>query len=266
MKGDDVTVESTVEKVSRTNEPGRGDRKTAFGRSGWLATLVAAAAIGLAACGGPSSPRVASLGTSTSLGNTSGNPGGSPTTTLPKGNPTTLPKTSSGNGSGNSPTTLAKDPAELLDEWAACMRSHGDPNQGDPSIDVHKVISIPWDPAIPGGFNGTNKGGQGNSGPGQYCRAYLGAAQTALQGGQRPAPSSAQLVEFSHCMRAHGFPQFPDPTASGLQINMGDPTMNPRNPTFLNASNVCGKKTGVQGFGGGPHPGMIELTNQPLPA
>ncbi len=182
-------------------------------------------------------------------------------TTLPKGTATTRPKTSSGNGSGSPRTTRAKDPAELLDEWADCMRRHGDPDQADPSIDVHKVIWITWNPAIPGGYNGTNKGGQGNSGPGQYCRAYLTAAQTALQGAKRPAPDPAKMVQFSHCMRANGFPDFPDPTANGLQLNMGDRSMNPHNPAFLHASNLCARKTGVPGFGGGPHPGMIELTN-----
>ena len=52
----------------------------------------------------------------------------SPTTTLPKGNPT-----------------------QLLDEWATCMRSHGDPDQVDPTIDANKVIHI----TFPADANGT---------------------------------------------------------------------------------------------------------------
>ena len=73
------------------------------------------------------------------------------------------------------------------------MRSHGDPNQADPTVDGHRVIHITLESRDPRRLYGTNKGGQGNSGPGQYCRAYLTAAQTALQGGQRrsrrPRPS-----------------------------------------------------------------------------
>ena len=108
-------------------------------------------------------------------------------------------------------------PAQLLVEWAACMRSHGDPNQADPTITVNKLISIPWNgAAIPGGYNGTNQGGQGNLGPGQYCRAYLAAAQAALRGGRQvERPGLAAQVKFAECMRANGVPDYPDPGANG---------------------------------------------------
>jgi hypothetical protein len=126
------------------------------------------------------------------------------------------------------------------------MRSHGDPNQADPTVTVNKLISIPWNPAIPGGYYGTNKGGQGNSGPGQYCRIYLAAAQAALRGG-RPVkmPNQAALVKLSECMRANGVPDFPDPTASGGLILPGGPGGEVNNPVFQNASKVCARKTGV---------------------
>ena len=65
-----------------------------------LAVLVAAAALGLAACGGTGSSHVASLGKSS--GRDHG--GGSTTTTLPNGNPT-----------------------KLLDEWAACTLNLNNP-------------------------------------------------------------------------------------------------------------------------------------------
>jgi hypothetical protein len=145
------------------------------------------------------------------------------------------------------------------------MRSHGDPGQADPTVDVHGVIHISWNPAIPGGYNGTNKGGQGNSGPGQYCRTYLNAASTALRGKQPAKPDEAKLVRFSECMRASGIPDFPDPTASGLSLNRGG-DLNPSNPAFQNASRACARKTGVPDvFGGAPQPGMIELDGGALP-
>ena len=97
-------------------------------RPGGLAVLVAVTAVGLAACSGsPSSPQVASLGNSS--GNSTGSSAitGSSSTTLPKGNPT-----------------------ELLDGWAACMRSHGDTSQADPTITANKLIDIAWNPATTG--------------------------------------------------------------------------------------------------------------------
>jgi hypothetical protein len=149
------------------------------------------------------------------------------------------------------------------------MRSHGDPDQADPTITADKVIDIIWNPAVPGGIYGTDKGGQGNSGPGQYCRAYLTAAQTALRGGQAPEhPDQAQLEKYSECMRANGVPDFPDPAPGGgfsISLNArGD--LNPRSPAFQAAAKLCTQKTGVPGFGSGgtTQPGMIEL-NGALP-
>jgi len=223
----------------------------AYRRPGGLAVLVAAAAIGLAACGGgPSSPQVASLGNSSGSSASSGNGSGSSPAT------------------GSSATTPKGSPTQLLDEWAACMRSHGDTNQADPTVTASKLIDIRMPPAVPGGFNGTNQGGQGNSGPGQFCRAYLTAAQTALRAGQPPPkpPSTAEALKFSECMRANGIPDFPDPTpGQGISLNVGaGGDLNPNNPTFQTASNLCVKKTGVRGLPGGGQPpaGTIELDGE----
>jgi hypothetical protein len=220
------------------------------------ARLLAAAALVngvlVAACGGSSnSPNVASVSTTSSTTSSA----------VSSGAPTS-PSSSSATTSRSNTTTLPKgSPTQLLVDWAGCMRSHGDPDQADPSVTSNKLIEIPWNPAIPGGYYGTNKGGRGNSGPGQYCRAYLDAAQAGLRGG-RPlkAPDPAALVKFSACMRANGVPDFPDPTANGQLILPGGP-QTAKNPTFQDASKLCVKKVGVlQGLGGGtPPPGTIEL-------
>jgi hypothetical protein len=200
-----------------------------------LAVLCAVVAFGLAACGASGSPHVAILGKSTG-----GDSGGTATTTLSDGGPT-----------------------KLLNEWAACMRAHGDPNQADPTVDANGVIHITWDPTILGGYNGTYKGGQGNLGPGQYCRNYLNEAQSALGGGRsQQGPSEAQLLEVAQCMRANGIPDFPDPVNDTLSFNIGaGGDLNPNNPTFQAASKLCRQKTGVNlpGAGGTPPPGTIEL-------
>lgn len=208
-----------------------------------LVFLFAAATIGTAACAGPTdSPHVADLGKNSESGG-----GGSATTTAPKGNPT-----------------------QLLDEWAICMRAHGDPNQADPTIDTNEAIHITWDPAIPGGYNGTQKGGQGNLGPGQYCRNYLTEAQSALRGGRtQQGPSQAQLVKVAQCMRANGIPDFPDPVNGTLSFNLGaSGDLSPNSPTFQSASKLCSEKTGVTlpGGGGTPPPGTIELNGEGPPA
>jgi hypothetical protein len=222
--------------------------------------LVGAVAIGLAACGGSSSPSIANLGTSSGTG------GGSTATTVPPGSngggstATTVAK--SGRGGSTTTTVPKNNAAALLIEWASCMRSHGDSNQADPVVTTNKLIDINWNgAAIPGGPWGTEQGGHGNSGPGQFCRTYLQAAVNALRGSRPPErPSSAELLRYSECMRANGFPDFPDPSGNGgLQLNVGG-AMSPSNPVFQRADKLCVQATGVHAFGtGGPHPGGIEL-------
>jgi hypothetical protein len=204
---------------------------TIYRRSGGWAAIATAATIGLAACGGSSPSHVASLG------NSAGHTGGSPTTTLPKGNPT-----------------------QLLDEWASCMRSHGDPDQVDPTIDANKVIHITYPPGANG--NGPVGLGGGNS-SNDPCGAYLTAASTALRGGKPPQkPDPAKLEKYSQCMRAHGIPDFPDPSGSGLSIQVHPGSdLNPNNSTFQSASKLCSKKAGVPGLGSGnAPPGAIQAT------
>lgn len=245
MRGKNLTEEHSVRTSGPKDEPAIRQTQGRHRGSAGVAVLLTAAALALAGCGGGShGPHVASLPATTVAGAGSG--------------------TDTGSGSGSSATTAPQtNPTRLLDEWAACMRAHGDPGQADPTIDANKVIHITWNSDIPGGYDGTDKGGQGNVGPGQYCRSYLSEAQTELRAGHtQKQPSQAQLVAFSECMRANGIPDFPDPKSNGdLSINIGaGGDLNPNNPAFQNASKLCAQKTGVQGFTGGtPQPGTIQL-------
>lgn len=204
-----------------------------------LLAVVAGTALLAAACGGSaSSPQVASLGSSSGTGSGA--------------------STSSGDGSGNSPATgtsatnLPKgSPTQLLNEWAGCMRRHGDPGQADPTIDASKVIHVIMLPSVPGGLYGQD--GRTNSGPGTHCGAYLTAASTALRDGQPPssAPSQAALVKYAECMRANGVADFPDPTGGGFMLPDGPGSGLNQSPAFQNAAKACVKKTGVDPTGGG---------------
>jgi hypothetical protein len=192
------------------------------------------ATIGLAACGGGSNtPRVASLGHR-------GDGSASTSTTLPKGSAT-----------------------QLLDKWAKCMRSHGDPGQVDPTVDADGVIHITFPPpAAGGGGRGTVKS---PGGPDSPCGAYLTAASTALRGGKPlEKPDPAKIEKYAQCMRAHGIADFPDPSGQGLQLRVHPGSdLDPNNPAFKAATKLCAKKTGVPGLGGGGTPprGAIEATS-----
>jgi len=213
-------------------------------RFGGPAAIVATAAIALAACGSSGTPHVASLPTSSDTAS-----GATPVNTSTTA--TGIRRHGSGPAQG--------DATALLVQWASCMQAHGDPNQATPTIDANMVIHLTWDDSIPGGIYGTNKGGQGNAGPGQYCRTYIDHAETELQSSQHlQQPSQVQLVRFSQCMRANGIPDFPDPSNGRMSFNRaGD--LNPSNPIFQKASTLCAKKTGLPGFatGGAPPPGAV---------
>jgi hypothetical protein len=181
-----------------------------------------------AGCGGSKSPSVAKLGTTTT--------------------PTTTPAKSGG-------ATQHGNAGQLLADWAACMRKHGDPNQADPTIGTDKVIQV----TLPAGYDqGLGLGGKGGSNP---CGSYMNAASNALRAGQPvQKPDPAKLVKFSACMRANGIPDFPDPSGGGLSLRRGG-DLDPSNPAFQHAQKLCGKQTGLQGpiAGGPPQPGMIRV-------
>jgi hypothetical protein len=195
---------------------------------------MATAALTAAGCGGGSkSPSVANIGTTTAG-----------TTT-----------------SSHARATASGNPTQFLAEWAACMRRHGDPDQADPTVDAHGVISI----TLPAGYDqGAGLGGKGGS---NGCGSYLSAASNALRGGAPvQKPDQAKLLKFSGCMRANGIPDFPDPSGGGLSINRGG-DLDPNNPAFKRAQKLCGKQAGLTGplAGGAPQPGMIRVVGAGAP-
>jgi hypothetical protein len=72
-----------------------------------------------------------------------------------------------------------------------------------------------------------------------------GPSSAAASGGPNPAAHSS-LLKFSQCMRSHGLPSFPDPSANGgIQLSGG---LNPQSPQFKSAQAACTKLLP----GGGP--------------
>jgi hypothetical protein len=238
MRGNDVTVASTAGNRNRGNEPQKRARATTNRRSGGLAVLVAAAALALAACSSaPSTPHVASLSQHSS---SSGQRGGTATAGAPKG-----------------------DATRLVDEWAACERSHGDPNQADPVIDTHGVINI----NLPGPGQGGTAVGDPHDATGT-CSQYLAAAQIALRKAdpvQDPGgvTSTAVLVNFTKCMRANGVPTYPFPSGGGSdnKMNFNGTGIDLNSPSVVRVNDLCGKKLGLPAWwinGWGP-PGDISV-------
>lgn len=200
-------------------------------RPGALAVLAAAAALALAACsGGSSISQVASLGTSASPGTGSGTSGGSTPATQPPGNVT-----------------------RLVNEWAACERSHGDPDQADPTIDASGVIHI----TIPQGALPTGDIHELTG----TCSDYLATAQNELRAANpvAPPPDQTEYLKYVSCMRANGVPDYPDP--KGDTTNFQGSGVDPDSPSFEKANQLCGEKLGLPAWwvNGTDTPGSIEV-------
>jgi hypothetical protein len=183
--------------------------RTWSARAGLLA-VVAVTALLTVACGGGSgsTPGVASLGTG------------------------------SGNGSGASAASGSNSNAtQLLDEWATCIRSHGDPNQADPAIDNDDDIEI-YMINVPKALENQV---HGMTGP---CSNYLAAASKELSGGQpQPTDNPVQDAKFAECMRANGYPNYPDPGTNG-ETNFQGTGIDPNSSAIQPATKKCDNEVG----------------------
>jgi hypothetical protein len=170
----------------------------------------------------------------------------------------------SGSGAGGATTTVAggsKSIAQLYHQWADCMRQHGiQMDDPIPDADGHINVNIQFtDQQV---FQSSN----------EACKTLHDAAQRAARGGKPPEkPDPAKMLNFAKCMRAHGLPDFPDPTGGGLQIKASQGSdLNPDNPTFQKAQKACqsiignpkgGERitagNGPGGPPGGPGGGMV---------
>jgi hypothetical protein len=144
---------------------------------------------------------------------------------------------------------------------ARCMRAHGVPNFPDPSGNGRGGLQIQQSQRAGSGasmkVNGVAVNAPAFQGAMQSCRSKL------PNGGQPPPLSAsrrAAMLKFSQCMRAHGLPNFPDPTfgaGGGVRIGFGPSSgINPSSPVFQAAQKACAPTgRGLEFKTAGPPPG-----------
>ncbi len=197
---------------SATDRPAsaRG-RRRGRGPARLVGALLAAALV--AGCGGSSS------GGSVALVN-------SPTTAAGSGPSSTISKAA----------TKPETKPSLL-AFAKCIRAHGVPNFPDPSRPP-QTGSGQLERAPSGGFT-ANPNSPAYETASNDCRSLAMASPVS------PAQSNqimgAQL-QFAVCMRAHGVPNYPDPTNDGELGHDGAISgVNPSSPAFQSAEQTCSK-------------------------
>ena len=158
--------------------------------------------------------------------------------------------------------------AKLADEWAACERRHGDPNQANPTIDSHGVINI----TTPSRTGTGRRISGGPETPTGTCSSYLARAQRELRA-THPVkdphgPSQSMYRKYVTCIRANGVPNYPYPDSNDpSKTDFKGSGVDPNSPSVLKASDLCGKKLGlpewwIKGWG---MPGDISVKAQGVP-
>jgi len=151
----------------------------------------------------------------------------------------------------------------LLNEWAACERSHGDPDQTDPTVSADGVIYI----SVP---QGAQQAGDLHERTGT-CSQYVAQAANELKAANpvAPPPDQATYLKYVACMRANGVPNYPYP--DGDQTNFNGTGVDPDSPAVERVNDLCGKKIGAPAWwiNGTDTPGEIEVqtagVHYPLP-
>jgi hypothetical protein len=205
----------------------RDHRLPARHRARTAITIIAAAlpaTLGLAACGSrPSGRAVASRGSTTGATATSSREPGS--------------------SSSNSPGP----PGQQALGFAQCMRRHGladfpDPNSSGNFPPGAKQISL--------------------SSPHQFQEARAACSDLLPDGGSGPTPAQWQqilgtMVEFAHCMRHHGVPNWPDPTYDTHGRPVFDISIDPNSSQLTGEIHAC--KYLLHNYGS--RPGWPDLSN-----
>ena len=159
--------------------------------------------------------------------------GGSSPTATASSQPTTTVATAGGSASsGASPLAQAVT-------FSQCIRNHGVPNFPDP-------VQTP-----DGGYGYRTQGIDPNSaafqGALQACKA-LPSPWNSTGAQLSPAQQQAWL-NWARCIRAHGQPNFSDPTFSGIEVH--DIGVGSNSPQLQSAMDACkSQRPSVGGLGG----------------
>jgi hypothetical protein len=173
-----------------------------------LGTVIIGLSLAVAACGGGApSASVAHIGSTTTV-----SAAGSPESAGPSGNVNSQ-----------------------LERFVSCMRAHGVPN-------FPNLVPSPNGGAVPAEPVAIDPKSPAVQAARADCQSILPAE------GPSPGPAittkdETDYIKAAGCMRAHGVPDFPDPTFSGDTVRfVPPPGMNARignSPQFLRARQIC---------------------------
>ena len=154
---------------------------------------------------------------------------------------TTACSSSSSNSSAHATSRTARSGGGAL-AYSACMRSHGVPNFPDPTSNGGGQVQIQAgsgiDPNSPA-FQAAQRS----------CQSLLPVGK--LGGGSVSPAVRARFLRYAACIRAHGEPNYPDPTFNGDAVNMGNLSgIDPNSAQYQSALHACASLNPMNGRGG----------------
>jgi hypothetical protein len=117
--------------------------------------------------------------------------------------------------------------------YAQCMRSHGVPSFPDPDTQGQF-------PPLQIGRNGVTQ--QAVQSAKNACRQLQPAGGAGTS--QQQEGKLTQALDFSRCMRAHGVPDFPDPSTSNGGIGYNLSGVDTNAPQYQSAQETCRSRSG----------------------
>jgi len=146
----------------------------------------------------------------------------------------------SGGSRPSGPATPGPDSVQQMDLFAGCMRSHGEPNfyltsrqsNSNPSATVLSIM----------GYQVAGIDPQ----TAQFASAMKSCKHLLPGGGGKPVSQKElnSLVKSAACMRAHGFPDYPDPERAangGVEEQPLPSSIDTSSPQFQAAEKACGE-------------------------
>ena len=117
--------------------------------------------------------------------------------------------------------------------YAQCMRSHGVPSFPDPN-------SQGQFPPVQIGRNGASQSAVGSAQ--NACRHLQPGGGTGTA--QQQQVRTTQALDFSRCMRAHGVPDYPDPSTVNGGIGYNLSGVDTGSPQYQSADRTCQSQFG----------------------
>lgn len=137
---------------------------------------------------------------------------------------------SSSAAAGQPPHAQLQQAQQDAVRFARCMRSHGVPNLPDPTSPQELKSSVAGKQHLPA-FQSAET----------ICRRLLPGGGPPSQSAARTHAQVVAGLAFAHCLRAHGFPRFPDPSSGGelsheMLANAG---IDIHQPAVVRAADAC---------------------------